>query len=235
MFIKKWARRVLGAQPPTPGTIPVRYVEANHQEPLMELVSTPPYYQESYFENYEPHEEFVDANKHPYYVTYSQETNSMMLVGPMQSRMPPQLPQYGQQPYPQQRAIQASLGVKCFKCQGDHLMRDFLESVPQQQKFPLVERHYVKCYSEHLPKDCPSKPREAANPNQRPTTSLNYLETIPSPNTFETETERVPLNVVTRAQHRRNVEAQIELAQETQRKQNQGGNLKSALEGARNQ
>ena len=66
------ARPVLGAQPPPPRIVPVRYVEANHQEPSMELVSAPPYYQESSFENYEPHEEFVDANKHPYYVTYPQ-------------------------------------------------------------------------------------------------------------------------------------------------------------------
>ena len=150
---QEMAKPVLGAQPPPPGTMPVRYVEANHQEPSMELVSTPPYYQESSFENYEPHEEFVEANKHPYYVTYPQETNSMMLVGPMQSRMPP----YGQQPYPQRRAIQASPGVKCFKCQGDHLMRDCPELVPQQQKSPPIERHCVKCCSEHFPKDCPSK------------------------------------------------------------------------------
>ena len=208
---QEMAKPVLGAQPPPPGTMPVRYVEADHQEPSLELVSTPPYYQESSFENYEPHEEFVDANKHPYYVTYPQETNSMMLVGPMQSRMPPQLPPYGQQPYPQRRAIQASPGVKCFKCQGDHLMRDCPELVPQQQKFPPVERHCVKCCSKHFPKDCPSKPREVVNPNQGPKTSLNYLETIPSSNTSKTETERVPLNVVTRAQHRRNAEAQIDL------------------------
>ena len=159
------ARLVLGAQPPAPGTMPVRYVDANYQESSRELVSAPPYYQESSFENYDHHEEFVDTHQHPYYVTYPQETNSMMLVGPTQSRMPPQSSQYGQQPYPQQRAIQASPGVKCFKCQGDHLMRDCPESVPQQQKFPPLERHCAECCSEHLPKYCPLKPRGAANPN----------------------------------------------------------------------
>ena len=87
--------------------MPIRYVEANHQDPSMKLVGAPTHYQESSFENYEPHEEFVDANKHPYYVTYLQEKYSMMLVGPMQSRMPPQLPQYVQQPYLQQRAIRS--------------------------------------------------------------------------------------------------------------------------------
>ena len=204
---QEMARPILGAQPPAPGTMPVRYVDANYQEPSRELVSAPPYYQESSFENYDHHEEFVDTHQHPYYVTYPQETNSMMLVGPTQSRMPPQSSQYGQQPYPQRRAIQASPGVKCFKCQGDHLMKDCPESVPQQQKFPPVERHCVKCCVEHLPKDCPSKRRGAINSNQGATTSLNYLETIPSPNTSETDTERMPLNVVTRAQHRRNVEA----------------------------
>ena len=141
----------------------------------------------------------------------------MMLAGPMQSRMPQQLPQYGQQPYPQRRAIQASLGVKCFKCQGDHLTRDCPEWVPHQQKFPPLERHCAECSLEHLPKDCPSKPRGAANPNQGSTTSLNYLETIPSPNTSKTETKKVPLNVVTRAQHMKNAEAQTDLNQETQK------------------
>ena len=90
----------------------------------MELVSAPPYYQKISFENYKPHEEFVDANKHSCYVTYPPETNSMMLVGPMQSRMPQQLPQYVQQPYPQGISIQASPRVKFFKCQGDNLMRE---------------------------------------------------------------------------------------------------------------
>ena len=44
------------------------------------------------------------------------------------------------------------------------------------------------------------------------------METIPSPNTSETETERVPLNVVTRAQHGKNAEAQTDWNQETQTK-----------------
>ena len=67
------AKPILGAQPPPPKTMPIRYVEADHQEHSMELVSAPLYYQESSFECYEPHEEFVDAKKYSYYVTYLQE------------------------------------------------------------------------------------------------------------------------------------------------------------------
>ncbi len=81
------AKPVLGVQPPPPGIVPLRYVDAEYQEPTMELVSAPPYYQEPISEWYEPREEFVNMNEQPY-VTYPSKTNSMMLVGPMPSRMP---------------------------------------------------------------------------------------------------------------------------------------------------
>ena len=54
------AKLVLGVQPPPPRIVPVRYVDVEYQEPSMELVSAPPYYQESIFEWYEPIEEFID-------------------------------------------------------------------------------------------------------------------------------------------------------------------------------
>ena len=74
------AKLVLGVQPPPPGTVPLRYVEADYQEPKMDLVSAPPYYQEPSSEWYEPIDEFVNMGEQPY-VTYPPETNSMMLVG----------------------------------------------------------------------------------------------------------------------------------------------------------
>ena len=40
---QEMARPILGAQPPAPRTMPVRYVDANYQEPSRELVSAPPY------------------------------------------------------------------------------------------------------------------------------------------------------------------------------------------------
>ena len=59
------AKPVLGVQPPAPRTVPVRYVDTKYQEPTMELVSAPPYYQEPVFEWYEPREEFVDMSGQP--------------------------------------------------------------------------------------------------------------------------------------------------------------------------
>ena len=114
------AKPVLGVQPPPPGTVPLRYVEADYQEPKMDLVSTPPYYQEPSPEWYEPGEDFVDTCEQAY-VTYPPETNSMMLVGPMPSRMPQQM----QQPYPPRRPSPTPADVKCYECGGNHYARDF--------------------------------------------------------------------------------------------------------------
>ena len=62
---------------------------------------------------------------------------------------------------------------------------------------------------------------------------MNYLETIPSPNTSKTETERVPLNVVTRAQHRKNAKAQTDLNQETQKETKQKTKHQTRLKGSK--
>ena len=122
------ARPVLGAQPPPPETVPLRYVDAEHQEPTMELVNAPPYYQEPVSEWYEPQEEFVDMSGKPY-VTYPSETNSMMLLGPMPSRMPQQMSQQ----YPPRRSAPAPSDVKCYECGGNHYVRN----CPNRQPQPL--------------------------------------------------------------------------------------------------
>ena len=78
---QEFAKPVLGAQPPPPGTVPVRYVEADYQEPTLDLVSVPPYYQEPAQEWFEqPRDKIVDMSGPPY-VSYPPETNSMMRLG----------------------------------------------------------------------------------------------------------------------------------------------------------
>ena len=55
---------------------------------------------------------------------------------------------------------------------------------------------------DHLQKDCPTRQSEVVN--QGPKMSLNYIGVVPSPENSETDTERVSMNVVTRAQSRKN-------------------------------
>ena len=59
------AKPILGTQPPPPGTVPVRDVEAENEEPEKELVSTSNYYQEGDYEWREFREEIVDIYGHP--------------------------------------------------------------------------------------------------------------------------------------------------------------------------
>ena len=73
------ARPVLGAQPPAPGTVPVRYVEIELQETGRELVATQPYYVEQEPEWVLMTNEFSGMND-PNEGAYI-DTNAMMLVG----------------------------------------------------------------------------------------------------------------------------------------------------------
>ena len=81
------AKPILGAQPPPPGILPIRYVDVEYQEPSIKLVSAPPYYQKPISKWYEPQDEIVDLSGQSN-VSYISETNSMMLVRLMQSRVP---------------------------------------------------------------------------------------------------------------------------------------------------
>ena len=75
------AKPVLGSQPPPPGTVPIRYVETETQEPSMELALSQPYYQERDYEWQEPQVEFIDVRNTQQ--DFNEESNSMMLVGPI--------------------------------------------------------------------------------------------------------------------------------------------------------
>ena len=61
---------------------------------------------------------------------------------------------------------------------------------------------------DHFPKDCPT--RQGPSTSQAPKTSLNYLDVVPSPQNSENEAEMVSMNVVTRAQSRKEAETKDE-------------------------
>ena len=181
--------------------MPVRYVETENQEAGRELVSAGPYYQEGDYEWMEFYKEIVDVCGHPQ-GGYVAETNSMMLLGPVPTKM--------SQQYPPRRSAPMPQGIKCFKCGGDHYARDCPKDQPQplRARLPSIERYCAGCCVEHLPKDY--RVKQNANPAQGPKTSLNYIGIVPSMPNSESETERASLNVVTRVQSRQNSKMQIE-------------------------
>ena len=88
-----------------------------------------------------------------------------------------------------------------------------LATVPRNPKFPPVERYCLGCCDEHLPKDCLLRPEEITS--TKPKASLNYVEVVPSPTTSETETDAVPLRVITRSQVQKDAQAQTEGSEES--------------------
>ena len=68
------------------------------------------------------------------------DTNARMLVGPV-LRMQPQ---YARNVGP--------LGVKCFKCQGNHYAKDCPNDPQpsQRPRLPPIERYYEGCCVDHL-------------------------------------------------------------------------------------
>ena len=185
------AKPVLGTQPPPPGTVPVRYVETETQEPSMELALSEPYYQGPEYDWQEPQAEFIDvSNTHQ---DFNEESNSMMLVGPM-----PPYSQRSSQQYPPRRSAPSSSGIKCFRCGGDHMVKDCPEPPPPRPRLPPIERYCEGCCVEHFPMDCPSKSLNTPAPG--PKTFLNYIRVVPSPYRSEAEADQRSLKVVTRSQ-----------------------------------
>ena len=104
------------------------------QEPSMELALSEPYYQGPEYDWQDPQAEFIDmSNTHQ---DFNEESNSMMLVGPM----PPYLQRSSQQ-YPSRRSAPSSSGIKCFRCGGDHMVKDCPEPPPPRPRLPPIERY----------------------------------------------------------------------------------------------
>ena len=141
--------------------------------------------------------QFVDASVDPNTVFENQgnEVNPLMLMGP--NPYPRNMPPGRKYTPPPQSSL-----IICFGCGGNHYVRDCpdrkLATVPQNPKFPPVERYCLGCCDEHLPKDCLLRPVEITS--TKPKASLNYVEVVPSPTTSEIKIDVVPLRVITRSQ-----------------------------------
>ena len=118
----------------------------------------------------------------------------------MQQQRSGQIPQ--QRPYQQQ-----ARKLECFRCAGDHFVRDcpydkppLNQSIGTTQQFSTVPQYCKGCAIEHLSKDCPDKPVVTTAPVGK--IGLNLVEIIPSPTSSETEPElgNVPVRVITRNQ-----------------------------------
>ncbi|MCO5588037.1 hypothetical protein L7F22_041991 [Adiantum nelumboides] len=176
---------VLRTQPPLPGAAAVRYVDvaSNEATNTQDLVPVGTYYEEEY--NYN------DYYSDPIYDDHQQQ---LMMVGQRPpnnyGRVQPGIGR-GRNPPPQGSG-------PCFKCGSmDHWARDCPKETQPHMDWPKVERYCPGCHVDHLSKDCPSKPVAAmAGPS---TSSLNFVEIIPSPSTSGID-EAASLRVVTRSQ-----------------------------------
>ena len=102
--------------------------------------------------------------------------------------------------YPPRRSPQAPSNIRCYRCTGDHLVKDCPEP-PPPRRLPLVDRFCDGCCLEHLPKDCPTRLSSAHATEAK--ASINYIEVIPSPHEDEAEADRRSLNVITRSQSKK--------------------------------
>ncbi|MCO5581467.1 hypothetical protein L7F22_035352 [Adiantum nelumboides] len=175
---------VLGMQPPLPGAAAVRYVDVASSEATnsQDLVPVEMYYEEEY--------NFNDYYSDPIYDDHQQ----LMMVG----QRPPNNFGHGQPGMGRGRNHPPQGLGPCFKCGSmDHWARGCPKETQPHMDWPKVERFCPRCHVDHLSKDCPNKPVAAtAGPS---TSSLNFVEMIPSPSTSGID-EIASLRVITRSQ-----------------------------------
>ena len=73
--------------------------------------------------------------------------------------------------------------------------------------FLPIERYCEECYLEHLPRHCDLRSRDDKGKGKIP---LEHMEKIPTQNTLEAKTKRIPLRVVTRSQAKKTVQIEID-------------------------
>ena len=103
---------------------------------------------------------------------------------------------------------------------GDHWRKDcphrdppvVNKTIETNIPFLPIERYCEECYLEHLPRHCDLRSRDDKGKGKIP---LEHMEKIPTQNTLEAKTKRIPLRVVTRSQAKKTV--QIETDEGTQK------------------
>ena len=186
------ARPVLGAQLALPGTTPFHYVrEVEDSRPSLELVSLGPYYEENH-----------DSMQ----LAISQLTDLDLSIVQLPVQALYLLANGGYRPqggYTKRSTIprgDTPLGL-CYECNGPHLVRDcpakkernMAANASGCQAWPRVLGYCGGCGNGHLAKYCPSNPAETK-------TLFGYVEVIPLPSTSETESDRIPLRLISRTQ-----------------------------------
>lgn len=134
---------MLGAQPPTPGTLGLRYVDSKETTLGLEMVISQPYYRDEDYPFIDQARELWDPeyNQEP----YVQEANPLLLLGPHKGCIS-QASRFN--------SAQGSLQVgSCFDCGGDHwnCPQRLQSSGPPKPISPPIERLY-------FPKDSPTRP-----------------------------------------------------------------------------
>ena len=193
MGTRERARLVLGSQPTPPRTTAFRYVE--DQGPSLELVPITLYYVEEPQQS-QPYVDLQinDHNYEGFYHMVSLNAHTLMLMANGAFKKPKGY-NNNMRSHPNPNYTAGS----CFKCQGDHWMRDFpieqeekAQARATTQSWPRVSRYCVDCGVDHLSNNCLGK---AAEKPLTPT-SLGLIDVIPSPSSSKNESEPTPLLVV---------------------------------------
>ena len=150
-------RPVLGAQPPAPGSTTVRYVEVDDKGPSLEMVPTNAYYEEDASSSQLSYNMTSDYNSDNANHLVSMDAQTLMLIANGGFRP--------QKNYGRRGPSQGTPVGPCFKCQGDHWIRDCPieqeeKGVGQNYSWPRVPRYCAACGLDHLAKDCPNKPQK---------------------------------------------------------------------------
>ncbi|MCO5585805.1 hypothetical protein L7F22_039737 [Adiantum nelumboides] len=219
------ARPVLGQQPPLPGNdqVAVRFVQSEHPAEDNALVPTWPYYEECAYEQppmYEEHtvgRELYDPSLYgsqPSQLSTSSQNEGftvsqgtlMFIANQGEMRRNP----YPQRPYDQQLRQQKVLGP-CYRCQGDHLLKDcpvkptnVANNAPHPGQHANTNSgkeygHCDDCGVKHLFQDC------SQHPTKKGKATVNIVEVLTSSSGSESE-KTIPIKAVTRAQAQKQAE-----------------------------
>ena len=154
------ARPVLGTQPTPPGTTAFRYVE--DQGSSLEIVPTTPYYveepQHASQSGDSSYEQEFDGPDH----MISMKAQTLMMMANGAFRKPGGYNNSGRQ-----QSNSNFVRGPCFKCDGDHWVRDCPIDTDNQNQtkggtnnWPRIIRYCADCGIEHVAKNCPVKMAE---------------------------------------------------------------------------
>lgn len=187
---------VLVNQPPLPGAAAVILIQTKELGHDGALVPVSHYGEEAYANDpnqFPPTMETMDSEGMMPYGSYQMDHKTLMFIANGGAR-----PQGGGQQIRPYRPNQGPPPVTWYNCGGDHWVRDCPNPKTERPTFngvsPLI-RTCADCGIKHFVQDFPMKPENKGK------ATVNYIEVMPTTSSpGSSETEVVPVQVITQAQ-----------------------------------